>query len=113
MKRREFIALLSGTIAWPLAAFAEQTSTLPRVGLLWPGSAGPDPVIDAFSSGLREHGYAEGQNIVVERVDAGLSRSDLPNWRLNWFGARWISSSYGARRRPSQSRKQPRQYRSS
>jgi len=70
MKRREFIALLSGVIARPLAASAQQTPKSPRVGLLWPGSSGPDPVIDAFSTGLREHGYAEGQNIVVERVDA-------------------------------------------
>ena len=53
-----------------LAAYAQQTEKAFRVGLLWPGPSGPDPVIDAFKDGLREHGYTEGQNIVVERVDA-------------------------------------------
>jgi ABC-type uncharacterized transport system substrate-binding protein len=70
MKRREFIALLGGVIGWPLAAYAQQTAKATRAGLLWPGTSGPDPVIDAFSHGLHELGYTEGQNIVVERVDA-------------------------------------------
>jgi putative ABC transport system substrate-binding protein len=72
VKRRELIALLGGLIAWPLGADAQQPARVPRVGLLWPGSSGPDRVIEAFGRGLREHGYVEGQNIVVERVDAGF-----------------------------------------
>jgi len=51
----------------------------PRVGLLWPGPSGPDPVIEAFSHGLREHGYTEGQNIIVERIDADFQPGRFPS----------------------------------
>jgi len=70
MRRRGFVALLGGAIAWPLATGAQQTGKVPHIGLLFPGRSGPDPVIGAFHQGLREYGYTEGQNIVVERVDA-------------------------------------------
>jgi putative ABC transport system substrate-binding protein len=70
MRRRNFIALFGGAIAWPLAARAQQTGKVSHIGLLINGPPGPDPMTDAFYQGLREHGYIEGQNIVVERVDA-------------------------------------------
>ena len=70
MRRRGFITVLGCVFSWPLAAYAQPTGKVPRIGLLWPGPSGPDPVIDAFSHGLRENGYIEGQNITVERVDA-------------------------------------------
>ena len=66
MRRREFIALLGGAAAWPLAARAQQTAKIPRVGFLFYGSPGPSPEVDAFRQGLRELGYIEGQNIAVE-----------------------------------------------
>ena len=72
MRRRAFIAVLGGTaIARPLAGYAQQSQKVPHVGLLWPGPAGPFPVLDAFYQGLREQGYIDGQNVAVERVDAG------------------------------------------
>jgi putative ABC transport system substrate-binding protein len=64
--RREFITLLGGAVAWPLAARAQQP-TLPVVGFL--AGATPDEysaLIAASLQGLREGGYAEGQNIVVQ-----------------------------------------------
>ena len=64
MRRREFITLLGGTvIAWPLAARAQRTATIPRIGYL---SAGSPPANPAFWQGMRNLGYVEGQNILVE-----------------------------------------------
>src|SRR5215475_10798518 len=66
MKRREFIGLLGGaSVAWPLAARAQQPRKLPRIGVLIDASP-PHPFADAFRRGLRSFGYSEGQNITVE-----------------------------------------------
>ena len=65
MRRREFIAALAGAAAaWPLTAGAQQK---PVIGFLNSGSpdAYPDRVI-AFHQGLRQLGYIEGENIVVD-----------------------------------------------
>jgi putative ABC transport system substrate-binding protein len=75
MKRREFITLLGGAAAtWSLAARAQQTGRLPRVGVLVSASP-PHPFGDAFGRGLRSLGYSEGQNIAVEYRYSG-GRSD-------------------------------------
>jgi hypothetical protein len=65
--RREFITLLGGAAAWPIAAGAQQQPTNPvRIGFL--RAAGPnDKDFNAFRSGLRALGYVEGQNIVIEQ----------------------------------------------
>src|SRR5947199_6052004 len=70
MRRREFITLLGGAAAtWPLAARAQQPPKLSRIGFLITAPQA-DPqiqvMLDAFREGLRELGYQEGQNIVVE-----------------------------------------------
>ena len=69
MRRREFIALLSGAIIYPhiigRQASAQRRSKMPRVGVLWPG-APPDKWDEAFRQGLRAHGYVDGQNISLE-----------------------------------------------
>src|SRR5712672_1862793 len=62
MKRREFIGLLSGAAAtWPLAARAQQSERMRRIGVLVPSIRQ-----DAIRLGLRDLGYVEGQNILVE-----------------------------------------------
>jgi putative tryptophan/tyrosine transport system substrate-binding protein len=68
VNRREFITLLGGAAGWPLAADAQQVGKVPRIGYLSPGSASPGPLAyhDEFQRGLRELGYVEGRNIVVE-----------------------------------------------
>jgi putative tryptophan/tyrosine transport system substrate-binding protein len=68
MKRREFITLLGGAVTWPLAARAQQPAErVPRVGFLGSATAaGSTKAIDALRMGLREFGYVEGRNIVIE-----------------------------------------------
>jgi len=79
MRRREFITLLGGAAAaWPLAAHAQQTGKVHRVGILFAGSGEGSVPDQAFRSGLRERGYIEGQNIIVEFRTAGGKYDDLP-----------------------------------
>jgi hypothetical protein len=66
MRRREFITLLSGAAAWPLAARAQQPA-LPAVGFLYGGV--PElstSIVAAFRKGLGEVGFVEGRNVTVE-----------------------------------------------
>ena len=68
MKRREFITLLSGAAAtWPLAARGQQSAKVWRIGYLGFGPASNwTSEVEALRSGLRDLGYAEGKNILIE-----------------------------------------------
>jgi putative ABC transport system substrate-binding protein len=68
LRRREFITLLGGAIAWPLAARAQQQAgKVPRIGFLSLTSPSDrPPLLDAFRQRLRELGWVEGQNIVID-----------------------------------------------
>ncbi len=67
-RRREFITLLGGAaVAWPLAARAQPTGKVPRIGFL--GSASPASsakAVDTLRMGLRDLGYIEGRNVFIE-----------------------------------------------
>jgi putative tryptophan/tyrosine transport system substrate-binding protein len=59
-------ALALGILTTPLNAEAQRASKLPRVGVLSPFMSASDPFLGAFRQGLRELGYVEGQNVVLE-----------------------------------------------
>ena len=66
MKRREFIALLSGVaVASPLAARAQQPAKASRLGVLLYSTPQADPQMETVRRGLGELGYVEGQNLVI------------------------------------------------
>ena len=88
MRRREFIVLLGGAAAWPLAARA-QTPKIARIGYLITGALeSPETRInrDAFRQGLNELGYIEGRNIVIEYRSADGKIERLPGLATELVG---------------------------
>jgi hypothetical protein len=66
-KRREFITLLGGAAAaWPVAARAQQPAIRPKIPRIGYIGITPRPPDEAFRQSLRELGYNEGKNIVIE-----------------------------------------------
>src|SRR5262249_50344764 len=79
MRRREFISLLGGAGAWPLAARAQQPERMRRIGMLMTTSLG-DPETQvrtkAFLQGMQDLGWTEGRNIRFDvRWDGGTADS--------------------------------------
>jgi putative tryptophan/tyrosine transport system substrate-binding protein len=83
MRRRDFIVFLGGTTVWPLTARAEQpTPTARRLGVLMQPSAQAAKArgfLDVFIQALKEIGWVEGQNVILERRFADGKEDLLAN----------------------------------
>jgi putative ABC transport system substrate-binding protein len=78
MRRRDFIKGIGGTVAWPLAARAQQPA-VPIVGLLRSTPFAPFAyLVDEFRQGLKETGFVEGQNVAIEQRWADNQLDQLP-----------------------------------
>jgi putative ABC transport system substrate-binding protein len=78
VERRAFVTGTLALLAAPLVAEAQQAAKVPRIGYLAPSLAANPPLHDAFRQGLREFGYAEGRNVVIEYRDAEGKDERLP-----------------------------------
>src|SRR5215470_3338580 len=81
MRRREFITLLSGVVALPLAARAQESERMRRIGMLISGTADDAEYqarMAAFLQGLQELGWSDGRNVRIDiryvAGDANLTR---------------------------------------
>jgi putative ABC transport system substrate-binding protein len=79
MRRREFVTLLGGAVAWPIAAPAQQP-TIAVIGYLDSQSPGPfaDLVLPGLRQGLKDTGFVEGDNLVIAYRWAGNQIDRLP-----------------------------------
>jgi len=71
VRRREFIELIGGAAAWPLAAGAQQSASPPRIGLLPLGSPSNNSdlsLVEAFQKGVRDTGLLEGHDVILDVV---------------------------------------------
>jgi ABC-type uncharacterized transport system substrate-binding protein len=88
MQRRQFIALVGGaTVAWPLAAHAQEPGRTYRIGFLFPTVRGSPPVV-AFFDELRRNGFVEDQNLIV--IPGGFG---VPNDQIESVAASLVAAS--------------------
>jgi putative ABC transport system substrate-binding protein len=78
MRRRDFMTLVGGaTAAWPLAARAQQQA-LPVIGYLDAGEAQQEERRRAFRAGLKDNGFVEGENVVIDFRFGGIQMERVP-----------------------------------
>ena len=77
IKRREFVTVLGGAAAWPVAARAQQRERMRRIGVLLLGQQ--EQFVRPFLDGLQALGYVDGKTITIEYRDAGGNAERLPD----------------------------------
>jgi putative ABC transport system substrate-binding protein len=88
MQRREFVTLVGGAAAWPIAARAQQP-TMPVVGFLHPASFDTSAYrLRAFRQGLKDAGFVEGESVAVEYRWADNQVDRLPELAAQLLGRR-------------------------
>src|SRR5262245_65364204 len=86
IRRREFITLLGGAAAWPVATQAQQASKFPTIGFLGEStSASQGPMVAAFVQRLRELGWIDGRTVTIE-----LRWGEGRNERFAEFAAEFV-----------------------
>ena len=88
MRRREFIALMGASVAWPFAALAQEPGRTYRLGCLWSSPRGDDPAYKAFFDELRRRGFIEGQNLTIEYRAYGQHVDLIPQYAVELVKAR-------------------------
>jgi putative ABC transport system substrate-binding protein len=84
VKRREFITLLGGGVAaWPLAARAQQSDRMRRIGFLRL-SPPLERELQALLQALAEQGYVQGRNFVLVAKWGDGSVARCPSWPSSW-----------------------------
>jgi putative tryptophan/tyrosine transport system substrate-binding protein len=78
VQRRQFLIAAGALLAAPLAAEAQQVAKVARIGYLGTNRAAAPRLVDAFLQGLRDLGYVEGRNLVIEYRDAEGKYERLP-----------------------------------
>ena len=95
VRRRDFVALLGGAAAaWPLAARAQQSERVRRIGVLLPATA-DDPEfqarVAAFHQGLQQSGWTIGRNVRIDTRWATTNAADIRKHPWNWRHSRPMS----------------------
>jgi putative ABC transport system substrate-binding protein len=93
--RRAFLGALTGVLLpAPLAAYAQQSTKMSRIGFLASGaSAGTAPRLETFRQGLRDLGYVEGRNIAIEYRWAEGKVERLPAFASELSGLKVLAAS--------------------
>ena len=116
MKRREFITLLGGAAAWPLAARAQQDDRVRRISVLMPGDENnpvAKPLVSAFIQALAGLGWTDGRNVRMDVRYAGEDINRIRALAKELVGLQPTSSRQTGPRRPLPSSGRRRRSRSS
>src|SRR5215470_16849235 len=88
--RRGIITMAAGAAAWPMGAYAQQTTPKYRVGVLLVGLSPASSATQHFRRGLRDAGFFEGRDVAIEWRSAAGDYSRVPELAAE-AGAEWIA----------------------